>query len=146
MNVDDVFKNITLALEELYTKDQVLIDEKTHEQTICAQLKVYLLSRFYGYDVDVEYNRQHDVNGNPDTKKDSLGHSCKPDIIIHKRGDDRNNLVYLTVKGYWNNESRDSDIETSRDVALKHMYSFLFQVELKRDKPELILVSNQASL
>jgi len=67
---------------------------------------------FPEYDVDVEYNR-HGL----DAKAVTLPPGCRgggkklifPDLIVHRRGHNANNLLAVQIKKETNHESRDCD-------------------------------------
>jgi len=142
MEKETIIQNIKNALGDLYLREADLITNKTEEETISAHLMYYLKSRFEGWSVDVEYNRD-----GRDTKNGSNGKPIYPDISIHHRTPDRvnkfspkNNLVTIEVKGYWNKENRSNDEKKLRDRKSIFGYQYLFRIELGKDTGELIEV------
>src|SRR6266478_3969834 len=99
--IKDIIKQ---GLAVLYRRDQKLIDDKTHEQSLAARLMCNLQQILPEWDVDVEFNRQGEKR---ETKTDSRGSARKPDIIIHKRGPDGPNLAVMLVKCEWNRQPRE---------------------------------------
>ena len=71
------------------------------ERGIVFRFGIYLdklkLPVLHEYDIDVEYDR------NIDCKKCVPGweNGCYPDIIIHKRGTNTDNLLILEFKTWW---------------------------------------------
>jgi hypothetical protein len=92
------------AIRRLYSKDKFLISNETNERTISGRLGIYLTAIFPDYDVDCEYNRKGDLPKRliglvEKVKTDDLkARTVYPDIIIHRRGTDANNLLVIEVK------------------------------------------------
>jgi hypothetical protein len=96
------------AIKLLYKNDGYLIDNDVHERTITAKLGQYLYHEFGNmYEVDCEYNR----NIEDESKRKAIysyeienGIRSKtseyiyPDIIIHKRGTNNENLLIIEAK------------------------------------------------
>lgn len=89
----------------LYQNDQYLIlsqgENYVSERSITFNLGQYLkafIQDVYGaeYNVDCEFNRDLDT-----IKRIGID-KIIPDIIIHKRGSNENNLVVIEVKPWWN--------------------------------------------
>lgn len=133
---------ILILLEQsvnlVYQNDKYLIEHSVHEQNISHRIAFYfenLLINYdwftqNGYSVDVEYNKNFD-----DTKKvynkcigcqledcdikkyqyniQNYSESCRPDIILHKRGknnnsySDYNNLLVIEIKKNTQNSKED---------------------------------------
>lgn len=119
MNFSDVQYRVEEALKLLNKKDKHLMDYNLNEQAIAHQLAVKLAKYFVRLTVDCEYNGN--VNANKSRKEiqmlnDKLGKfksrrhkphlpreelinlSVTPDIIIHKRGHNRDNLLIVEIK------------------------------------------------
>jgi hypothetical protein len=78
--------------------DIFLLEKDVGERAISHRLGLYLQSKFSEMNVDCEYNRK---GSNIDAKR--FGPKVKsrpvyPDIIVHKRGDDSNNILAIEVK------------------------------------------------
>ena len=105
-------RRVTAALAMLYARDSKLLEYAAGERAVVAKLASYLAPLFRGYDVDVEYNR-HGM----DKKMLTLPPACRgggrrrvfPDIIVHRRGHDRANLLVIEVKKETNTEPRTCD-------------------------------------
>ncbi|MCA0352401.1 MAG: hypothetical protein LCH85_10430 [Chloroflexi bacterium] len=89
------------ALLHLIDTDRYLLDENLHERTIVHKFASYLQFMFRSWHVDVEYN-----NNMGDTKRlnNYLGkrRPVFPDIIIHRRGNNDNNLLAIEAKALQN--------------------------------------------
>ena len=104
------------ALDQFYEKDSCLVDmvadvkqdngsHHVGERAIVFRLAHYMqnimdkTSVFKGYVLDCEYNRD-----GTDIKK--LQEKCVyPDVIIHQRQNNENNLLVMEVKTYWNSDT-----------------------------------------
>jgi len=87
-------KPIKEAIKKFISNDKTqILKSNSYEPTISHRIAVYL-ENAYGeeYKVDCEYNKK----GLKD-KRDSKGNKIRPDIIIHKRGKQKN-LVVLEIK------------------------------------------------
>lgn len=112
------------ALKRFYKKDSCLVDmvpgvkqdnggHHVGERAIVFRLAHYMqnimdkMPVFKGYVLDCEYNRD-----GTDIKK--LQEKCVyPDVIIHQRQNNENNLLVMEVKTYWNNDT-GQDVEKLR--------------------------------
>lgn len=95
MTDEKVREKLKSALEQLYQKDFSLISRKCSERSIVFRLGLYLAKEFEGtgFDIDCEYNK------NGDKPKALIGKRFNyPDIIIHKRECNDNNLLVIEVK------------------------------------------------
>ena len=113
---------INCAFEMLYKNDSHLIyngafdyeekpDKKHHvgERSIVFRYAHYLQNLicedelFGKYDLDCEYNR----NGAECKGLPSFPQGTYPDLIIHKRGSNKGNLLIMEFKTYWNDDRED---------------------------------------
>ena len=95
MNNDTIKEEFLEALQRLYKDDYYLIRQNCCERSIVFRLGVCLnnILKNPDYDVDCEYNR---IGKKPNSL---IGRRLNyPDIIVHKRGDDRNNALVVEVK------------------------------------------------
>lgn len=86
------------AFDELFTRDCILFDlgaEGISEQTATFRLGYYLQNRFPYHNVDCEYNRWFD-----EPKRDERVDLewMKPDVIIHTRRTQSENLIVIEAK------------------------------------------------
>lgn len=102
MNQEIEIELLSKALDLLYSNDQYLISNEASqyvgERCIAHKLGGYLSNLISEYDVDCEFNRDLD------TVKKMGGHKIIPDIIIHKRGNNDDNLIVIEVKPWWNDK------------------------------------------
>jgi hypothetical protein len=100
------------AIRLLFANDAFLLETDVQERTIAARLAHYLEPHFPGHTVDVEYNR-HGL----EPKKVDLPAGCRgggqrlvlPDVVVHQRGHDRENLLVIQVKKETNHQLRLCD-------------------------------------
>lgn len=127
-NMQNELKNcIERALDTLYEKDQYLIfheqeqntDKRCHvsERSIVFRFGIYFDSLFRqniseNYNIDIEYNRNiNNIKEMPCTKDSAVRRYCYPDLIVHQRGNNDNNLLIIEFKTWWN---RDQTIDKER--------------------------------
>ena len=130
MDDEVLFKKIKDAFIELYDKDKDLINNipanieielkdksgnegkyYVGERSIVFRFAHYLQNYLYNtdyqkYHLDCEYNR----NGIETKKLPDLKYGTIPDLIIHQRGSNDNNLLVMEFKTYWNVE-QENDIK-----------------------------------
>ncbi len=132
MNKDKLITILTTALDELVKNDQYLLAHDVHEQTITGKLACNLDKMIparcdSGWDVDVEYNRNVDVPKH----LQELG-NFKPDIIIHRRGEnnyddsDDNNLLIIEAKKDPSVEDMKKDINKVNVLMKEKPFRFLY--------------------
>jgi hypothetical protein len=138
-NVDQASlrKRVLASYAALAARDFWLLEKGAGERAVVAKLAGYLSPLFRGFDVDVEYNR-HGV----ETKKLDLDPECRgggrkrvyPDIIVHRRGHDRANLMAIEVKKSRNPEPRTCDRAKLRAMKAQFGYEFGLLLELPSGK------------
>lgn len=106
---------VQAALDMLFDRDAEILRNDVNERTITHKLAEYLEPEFPGWNVDCEYNRNHDqtktlksLRGDVAPIDDADGISVFPDIIVHKRMTDENLLV-IEVKKSTSRKSPDFD-------------------------------------
>ncbi len=101
--IDRVVQGFQTALYHLRERDRHLLDFDVAERSITHRLGLYLHPLFPEWDVDCEYNRNgHDPKtvALPDRSDARLQRqtSIYPDIIIHRRGSNADNLLIIEAK------------------------------------------------
>lgn len=115
------------ALRTLYLKDSHLLKNSVHERSLTHKLAEYLQQLFPEYNVDCEYNLDIDdeskrkkwvsekakekliellnefktiktENWNLSEEIEKVSKNFYPDIIVHKRGSNKNNLFVIEAK------------------------------------------------
>ena len=109
---EEILELINLSISSFIQNEHALLKRNLNEQLLSARLAHYLSLNFNKYDVDAEYNG--DINKPNDRKAlDIASHEIEligkkanandrykitPDIIIHIRGTNEENLVVIEVK------------------------------------------------
>ncbi len=101
----DIERSVKMALSTLFERDAVLLHSDVNERTITHKFAEYLASEFPDWDVDCEYNRNHDrikklrtLPSRTVPIDNTDGISVFPDIIVHKRMTEENLLVIEVKK------------------------------------------------
>ena len=125
------WKVLSECLETMLNRDKYLLEKNVHEQTLSTRLACYLSSYYetqewWNYNVDCEYNRNFN---NPKILENiSNKNGVRPDIIIHKRWSNDDNLLVIEIKKDSNAEAQSwSDDEklrwfTSSDDQYRYTY------------------------
>jgi hypothetical protein len=108
----DLHKAVDSSLQLLFANDSYLLEADVAERAVAAKLASHLARHFPQHRVDVEYNR-HGL----EPKMVNLPTNCRgggrrriyPDIVVHLRGNDDENLLVIQIKKETNHESRDCD-------------------------------------
>jgi hypothetical protein len=134
---------IKLALDQLYERDRYLVDNRPFlkerngnhhvgERSIVFRLAHYMQNymdsnpKYNDYVLDCEYNR----NGVHAKKLPSFEKGVYPDVIIHNRGNNDNNILIMEVKTYWNDDN-SHDLDKIREfIDIKGEYRFMYGVSL----------------
>lgn len=130
-DIDDIKfikQAVEKAIEIVYENDESLIIRKANERSIVFRFGLYLYeiiknSNFSDFDIDVEYNR----NGNDIKRIPSRPNGSFPDLIIHKRGVNTDNLLVVEFKTEWSNQTQQDDVKKIRDFMNKEgKYKFRY--------------------
>lgn len=108
---------VNLALDDLYKKDQYLLNVKVNERDIVYHFSRYFINRlenndnFNKYSVDCEYNRdEFNEKKYKEIIYDKEKHRIIPDLIMHQRGNNSNNILAIEFKTYFNsNQNEEND-------------------------------------
>ncbi len=124
--------------EELYC--EVAYD--MHEVALCHRLAFHLENskKFDGYLIDCDYNRsginvkrsERNVKRHPREKVKNCG--FRPDIIVHKRGSDDDNLIMIEAKKA--SATRPQKRKAKKRLichAKEYKYCYAFYVEFPRE-------------
>lgn len=148
---DILNKLLNDAISDLYKFDSYLIrhmdisgdgTENIHlsERSIVFRYGIYLQDKikntiFKNYNIDCEYNRNIDLEKKyHDNNGKVLG--CYPDIIIHKRGTNDDNLLVIEIKTWWNTNT-EHDEDKLRDLTKQtsdYRYEYGLSITLGKDE------------
>jgi hypothetical protein len=140
MEIERIKNLVEKAMDDLYSKDLDLLERENNEVTISCKLAQYLFLKFSGYHVDCEYNRH--LNNLKKMNLDDTRKIIKPDIIIHKRGTNEDNLVYIEIKTDHNNESREEDykkIKAATNLTGEYSYRLGIFIDFNKNKDNLLI-------
>ena len=101
---EDIKKLVNASLEKFYKNDRDLIEMSNEEDMISEQCMVFhigsymknkmnTLTKFQWADLDCEYNRNMN-----DPKMMRSDRKIIPDLVIHRRRSNRNNLLVIEFK------------------------------------------------
>ena len=113
-NCETIRTIIIRATDLLSARDGLLLKDDLNERSIAHKLAHYLEDGFPGWDVDCEYNRNHDDAKTLPLKRrdvpndDLHARTVFPDVIVHRRNTD-SNLLVIEIKKSTNAESSDWD-------------------------------------
>ena len=142
-NLEVVVKN---CLKKLRLLDKKLFEINVNERTITHKLAEYLQQNIPEFDVDCEYNRFEDLVKKLELPKDRINwddieaKTVFPDIVIHKRGIQENNLLVIEVKKSSNNNPGVFDrmkLQTFRQEPYCYIYGLFLRINLDGEKDEL---------
>ncbi len=99
MKQDQVRVIVTHALRLLLRNDAFLLEHAAHERSITHKLAEYLQQQLGSYHVDCEYSK-HGIEAKrlPRHCNGSDMDRVFPDIVVHLRGADENNLLVIEAK------------------------------------------------
>lgn len=124
--------SVAEAICDLLKHDRDLLKLDVHERTITGKLADHLRTRFLGWDVDVEYNRDgHQV-------KRANDDIVVPDVIVHRRNTP-DNLLVVEVKKSTSAVSDNDDLDklacfkSSPNLAYRHALFIKFTVGIAPD-------------
>lgn len=139
MKQQEVVGKINQALDLFYEKDKYLIDKDAHERSISHKFAEYLRPMFPDHNVDCEYdlhgNKIKTLEGIKECSKLKRTERILPDIIIHERGPDENNLVVIEIKSRTKPtmcDIRKLELMTLKDGQFRYDYGFLIQFSKSR--------------
>lgn len=124
-DIDKIKTILSGALTKLVNNDLELIRRKVQEESINHKLAIYLEEELretgWPHHVDVEYNKNGDK---PKTYTDARGKKkrAKPDIIVHQRKEQDENLLFFEIKKL---NSSKLDFEKVK-AFLKQKYKYRF--------------------
>jgi hypothetical protein len=142
MKNDEILALLDSAIENLLKNDDYLLSKDISERSISHKLAVYLEPLFSDdYDVDCEYNGDVDSDNNrkfiqilksalddfnielnkrekADPYNLLVERDVYPDIIIHRRGENKNNLCIIEIK-----KSSSSRIKCDYDLLKLKAYT-----------------------
>jgi hypothetical protein len=144
-NANQVKGAVDLAVSRLLERDKYLLITDVNERSLTHKLAEYLQLEFAEWNVDCEYNRNHETAKvlhfvGPETRTDDTNaRTVFPDVIIHQRGTD-NNLLVIEVKKSTNRDRDDQDLAKLQAFRgeLGYRYAVFLKFEAAVDEPRLV--------
>lgn len=125
---------LNASLDQLLRCDGDILAMDVNERSISHRLASYLEEFFNGWNVDCEYNRNHDMPKRLNIRRrsihsdDTQATTVFPDIIVHRRGTDEN-FVVIEMKKSSSQESDNYDLE--KLIAFKEQLGYHFAIFVK---------------
>ena len=119
--IEELENKINKTIKIFYKHDFFLIKKNVNERSMTHKLAEYLQLEFPEYHVDCEYNmmkKESNMNGEDYISKkldlpkketdsyDTKATTVYPDIIIHRRGNNKNNLLVIEAKKEKSDENK----------------------------------------
>jgi hypothetical protein len=131
---EEVHAAVDAAIASLCASAQHLLDADASERSLSHRLAVHLIPRFEHYEIDCEYNRDRfsvkklmlSERGVKDDELDAV--TVFPDIIVHKRGSQDQNLLVLEMKKASSSVDHAYDIEKLSAFKTELGYRFAVHV------------------
>ncbi len=133
MNRAVIKRRILHCIDLIYENDSDLFERGNYEVTISTKLAQYLFIEFKDYDVDCEYDRHIDDEKRVAGRESDI----RPDIVIHRRGTDEQNLACIEIKKEQNTQSRNADFEKLRALTREYGYQLGMFIEFGRNRGEV---------
>ena len=145
MREEEVKSILRRATDQIMQEQPELLGLDVTERALSHHLARYIAKLIPGYDVDVEYNRHgldpKCLNLPPRNKLNGKAKPTivLPDIVVHKRNTDTNNILVVEMK----KSRRDIEFDELKLKAFRRQLSYQYaaHVILTRGKvPEIIWV------
>jgi len=135
LSFEVVKEKVEAALRKLRNQDSFLIQANTNERAISHKLAEYLQVEFPMWKVDCEYNRHGEEIKRLEVPSDNINwddteaKTVFPDIIVHQRNNDDNNLLVIEIK---KSSNAQSQFDKTKLIAFtKEPYRYKFGLFLK---------------
>lgn len=137
MDFETMREKVFYALNKLKQKDHLLLKVDVNERTISHKLAEYLQEEFSKLSVDCEYNRHGGITKILDVPKDHINwddtesKTIFPDIVVHDRIIDDENLLVIEIKKSSNKINRQFDITKIKALTMgPYNYKFGLFIEI----------------
>lgn len=124
----------------LYLHDEIKVKIEEENKDKSKEIPQKETKIFSSIELDSEYNKHFE---NP--KVDNKGRLIRPDLIMHSRFNDDNNVMAIEFKGYWNKKGIERDTEklktfTEKEKGYKYQLGVL--VVLEKEYADMICFRN----
>ena len=147
---DEIKRIVKSSLQKLRRMDKDLLDININERTVTHKLAEYLQEQFPEFNVDCEYNRYRNYIKrirNEQDRSNAISNlsdielakliwenkdadTIYPDIIVHNRGTQDNNILIIEVKKTSNRDTGDFDKEKIKEL-MNRPYNYKFGLFLR---------------
>ncbi|MDD4219735.1 MAG: hypothetical protein WCS59_00590 [Sphaerochaetaceae bacterium] len=139
--IDKILLAISSSVQRVYLHDNYLIQNKVHERSIVGRFAIYFQEElnqigYSGFHLDVEYNKDH---SHP-KRTTNFSRGTYPDVVVHQRGSNENNLCIIEFKPQWSRVSIDRDIKKLKDFTDekgKYKYGIGFSIIINHNIPHI---------
>ena len=119
---------IKKSMKELYSKDKILFNDNVSERWLVYNFAKYFeknlkKTQYENLNIDIEYNRS--LKG---LKSIGEQRTSYPDLILHQRESNDNNIVVIEFKK-WNNKNKKT-IERDRNKLRLFKSEFAYKIAL----------------
>lgn len=124
----------------LYLHDEIKVKIEEENKDENKEIPQKETKFFSSIELDSEYNKHFE---NP--KVDNKGRLIRPDLIVHSRFNDDNNIMAIEFKGYWNKKGIERDTEklkTFTDKKNGYKYQLGVLVVLEKEYADMICFQN----
>ena len=139
MEPKTVFELLCSSLQNIAIFDSDLLERKVREECVNHRLAFYIEAIYEEivkddrlYCVDLEYNK--DISPDYKKVKDENGNeiSIRPDIIVHKRESNNDNLIAIEAK--YESNSKHDIFKLTRLLEAPYNYSYSVAISYNPDK------------
>jgi len=125
---------LACASSTLFERDWHLLRHNAAERAISHRLAVYLEPHFAGFHVDCEYNRSgrrpKELLGLRGKAASGEGSRVLPDIVVHRRGANSNNLLIIEMKKSASKAADECDMAKLRAYQCEFDYQYAVFVKI----------------
>ena len=155
MELSDVETRLKNAEEKLRKTDLFLLENDVNERSITHKLAQYLQEEFrQEWHVDCEYNRvgtelmakKLDLKAEPSCTDDTDAQTVYPDIIVHHRGNENQNLLVIEAKKNSSRFGTSRDEEKLEAFGQQLGYEYCVLVTFDRDRASHRYIKPQGAL
>jgi hypothetical protein len=141
VNKPEVEQALKVALDKFFSQDAHLLAVNASERSMSHRIAVYIAEQIPGYDVDCEYNRdginpkELNLHVEQVSSAEDEAVTVFPDIIVHRRGNNNDNLLVVEMKklGAWHGVEHDEQKLHAFRSQLHYTFAVHLTVGLKDD-------------
>ncbi len=139
MDKEELNSRLTRAIESLFKVDMHLLNVNSSERSITHRLAYHLTHEFSEYDVDCEYNRDGfdikrlEINSQQTSSEEDEAVTVFPDIVVHKRGNNKSNLLVVELKKASSTKNSNHDIQKLKAFRKELHYTYAAHVIVSKN-------------